>query len=193
MSAPAVALVGAPTRKRVLQVTVLAWVAIISTDLLMNAGLLGPFLNWEQPGMLPQMKMFQYIPLGYAAFLLLAILMLWLMLRLNVRGARAGAAFGTKFGVLMASAGFLGEMSLLSFSKTTLFCFALDKLVFCIVLGTVIGSGLRAERLRSLTRGVFAFLFLCIVVSITMQNLGLVPARTFNGHRTAIIRWDPNN
>jgi hypothetical protein len=190
MSAPAVAIVPAPTRKRLIQVAALAWLAFLGVDVLMNAGLLGPFLNWEQPGLLPPMKMFRYIPLGYAAFLLLTILVLWLMLQLNVRGARAGAIFGAKFGGLMAAAGFLGEMSIYTFPKRMLFCFALDKLVYCVVLGAVIGSGLAAERLRSLTKRVIALFFLCVVVAVVMQNLGLVPARTFKGERVG-IGWNP--
>lgn len=191
MSAPATAVALRPTRKRLIQVTALGWLAIIGIDLLMNAGILGPFINWEQPGLLPPMKMFQYIPLGYAAFLLLTVLLLWLMLRLNVSGARAGAVFGVKFGVLLAAAGFLGEMSIFAFPKATLFCFALDKALYCIVLGAVIGSGLAAESLRPLTRRVVALFLLCIVISVVMQNLGLVPARTFKGERVGIIRWDP--
>lgn len=192
MSAPALAVLPKPTRKHLIQVTALAWLAIISVDLLMNAGILGPFLNWEQPGFLPPIKMFQYIPLGYAAFLLLAILILWLMLLLKLSGARAGAVFGAKFGGLLAAAGWLGEMSIFAFPTKMLFFWALEKTLFCTVLGAVLGSGLAAPRLRPLTRRVVVLFFLCIVVAVAMQNLGLVPARTIKGQRVGIVQWDPN-
>lgn len=191
MSTPEARTVSAPGRKRIIQVAALAWFAVISVDFLMNAGLLGPFLDWEQAGFLPLTKMFQYIPLGYAAFLVWTILFLWLMLRLDVIGARSGALFGAKVGILMAAAGLLGEMSVYSFPKTMLLCFALDKALYCIVLGAVIGSGLAAERLRPVTRRVVVLFLISLIVSVAMQNLGLVPARTFNGGRIG-IQWNPD-
>ncbi len=180
MVAPAVAAVAKPTRTRVVAITMLAWIAVIGADLLMNAGLLGPFLNWEQPGFLPMMKMFAYIPLGYAAFLVATVLLVWLMLRLGIRGARAGAVFGAKFGVVMAAAGLLGDLSIYAFSTRTLVCFAVDKAFYCIVVGTVVGAGLAAQRLRGLLLRVIAFVVLSFVVAITMQNLGLVQMKSVN-------------
>jgi hypothetical protein len=192
MSTPAQApAIPALKRKRLIQVALLAWFAMIGFDLLMNAGLLAHFYNWQLPGFLPPMKMFLYIPLGYAAFLLHAILILWLMVRMNVRGGRAGAIFGGTFGVLVGVAGFLGQMSIFAFPLTMLLCWAVFHMLSFILLGAVIGSGLAATRLRSLTRRVVALFLICLIVSIVMQNLGLVPAQRIPRGRVG-IGWDPN-
>ena len=61
MSASSLSLAEAiPSRKRLLQVAALVWFAVIGIDLLLNAGLLARFYHWEQPGLLPPIRMFQY-------------------------------------------------------------------------------------------------------------------------------------
>ena len=164
------------TRKRLIQVTLITWLAVVGYDLLMNAGLMAPFNNWQLPGFLSPVKMFQYIPLGYAAFLLYVILLLWLMLRSQVSGARAGTAFGLTFGILVGGAGFLGQMSIFAFPVRMLFCWAVFYALLFTLAGAVIGSGLAAARLRPLVYRVLVLVMICLVVSIVMQNLGLVPA-----------------
>jgi hypothetical protein len=192
MSAPAQTTVTSPpTGKRLIQLTALAWFAYIGFDLLMNAGVLAQFYNWQLPGFLPPMKMFQYIPLGYAAFLLHSILLVWLMVRIRTYGARAGAVFGAKFGALIAVAGFLGQMSIFTFPAGMLFCWAVFHALTFTLVGAVIGSGLAAPRLRALTLRVIALFLICGVVSVVMQNLGLVPAVNQHGGRVR-IGWQPN-
>ncbi|MBZ5618066.1 MAG: hypothetical protein LAQ69_04915 [Acidobacteriia bacterium] len=118
-----------PSRKRLIQVAALAWFAIIGLDLLMNAGLLAPFYHWDQPGLLPPMKMFQYIPLGYASFLFWSIALVWLIVRTRSYSAAAGARFGAKLGALLGGAAFLGWLSMFSFPPVMLFCWAFDHAV----------------------------------------------------------------
>jgi hypothetical protein len=180
-----------PTRKRLIQVTLLAWVAVIGFDFLMNAGLLAPFYKWELPGFLPPLKMFQYIPLGYAAFLLWSVVVVWLVVRLHAYGARAGAIFGAKLGGLLSGAAFLGWLSIFAFPAAMLFCWSLDHFLTFALVGAIAGSGLAAPRLRSLTWRVIVLVLICVSVSFVMQNLGLVPARTVHGGRIG-IGWDPN-
>lgn len=184
MSPPApVPAIPTTTQKRLIQLTLIAWLAVVGFDLLMNAGLMAPFNNWQLPGFLPAAKMFQYIPLGYAAFLLNVILLLWLMLRSHVSGARAGAAFGLMFGILMGGSGFLGQMSIFAFPVRMLSCWAVFNTLLFALAGAVIGSGIAAARLRPLVYRVLALVLICIVVSLVMQNLGFVPAQTIQGGR----------
>jgi hypothetical protein len=180
----------APPRKRLIQVTALAWFAIIGLDLLLNACLFAPFYQWEQPGFLPPLKMFRYIPLGYAAFLLSRIALVWLIVRTHSYGAGPGAAFGAKLGVLFGGAAFLGWLSLFALPKVMLFCWALDHMLVFILACAVIGAGLRAERLRPLVLRVVALFLLCLVATIVPQSLGLVPAKTAHGR--VGIGWDPD-
>jgi hypothetical protein len=109
--APA-AIVPVLTRKRLIRVALLAWFAIMSLDFFLNAGVLAPFYNWELPGLLPPIMMFKLIPLGYAAFLLWSIVLVWLVVRTQSFGFRAGAVFGAKLGALLGAAAFLGWLSL---------------------------------------------------------------------------------
>jgi len=62
-----------------------------------------------------------------------------------------------------------------------LFCWAVFSVLMFALAGAVIGSGLVATRLRPLVYRVLALVLFCIIVSVIMQNLGLVPAQTM-GH-----------
>ena len=115
MSTPREAVLTLVSPRRLIQITALAWFAVIGLDFFLDAGLLARFYRWDLPGFLPPLKMFLYIPLGYVAFLLWTILLVWLMIRLPVSGFRAGAMFGLKVGILIAAAGFFGEMSVFAF------------------------------------------------------------------------------
>ncbi len=181
-----------PTRKRILQTTLLAWFAIIGFDLLMNVGLIARLNNWDQPGFLSPSKMFLYIPLGYAAFLLWCVLLAWLIVLTGNVGFRRGLVFGAKFGVLLGAAGFLGEASIFSFGPIMLLAWALDKALTCALAGAVIGGGLAAPRVRPVAFRVAAFFVCCVLAVAVMLALGVVPAaRHLHGSRVG-IGWDPN-
>jgi hypothetical protein len=190
MSALAKAEITPVSRKRFIQITMLAWLAVISLDFLMNAGLLARFYNWDLPGFLSPLKMFQYIPLGYACFLLWSILLVWLMTRLSVSGFRAGAIFGLKVGILLAVAGFLGQMSVFDFPAWMLLLWIVPNTLSFTVAGAVAGTGLAAARLRPLALRVVALFLVCLVGGIVLQNIGPNPAAKFPGR--VGISWEKN-
>jgi hypothetical protein len=128
MSTTAEASIAPLSRKRLIQITALAWFAVIGLDFFLDAGLLARFYRWDLPGFLPPLKMFQFIPFGYAAFLLWTILLVWLMTRLSITGFRAGAIFGLKVGVLLAAAGFFGQLSVFAFPARMLLLWLVAKL-----------------------------------------------------------------
>ncbi|HUI57140.1 MAG TPA: hypothetical protein VLY04_19325 [Bryobacteraceae bacterium] len=179
-----------PSRKRLVQATALAWFAIIGLDLLMNAGLFAPFYRWDQPGLLPPLKMFQYLPLGYAAFLLWSIALAWLVLRTRSYGIAAGARFGAILGGLLGAAALVGWLSIFAFPPLMLFLWALDHAVCFTAAGAVIGGSLSAPRLRPMVRRVFVLVGLCVAVTIAMQSLGLAPVNVPHGRIS--VGWDPN-
>jgi hypothetical protein len=191
MSTPAEALVAPVSRRRFIQITALAWFAGIGLDFFLDAGLLARFYRWDLPGFLPPLKMFLYIPFGYAAFLLWSILLVWLMTRLSVTGFRAGAIFGLKVGVLLAAAGFCGQVSVFAFPARMLLLWLVANTLIFTIAGAVTGAALAAERLRTIARRVVALVLLCLVGGIVLQNIGPNPAAKIFPGRVG-IHWDKN-
>jgi hypothetical protein len=135
--------------------------------------------------------MFQYIPLGYAAFLLWSILLVWLMNRLSVSGFRAGAIFGLKIGILLAAAGFCGQLSVFAFPVWMLLLWMVVNTLLITAGGAVVGASLAATRLRPLAFRVAALFLVCLVGGIVLQNIGPNrAAKMFHGR--VGIHWEQN-
>jgi|WetSurSiteA1Bulk_404760.scaffolds.fasta_scaffold06953_1 hypothetical protein len=190
MAAPA-DVVDTPPSGRLVRITLLAWLAIISLDFFLNAGLLARFYRWDSPGFLTPLKMLQYIPLGYAAFLFWSILLVWLMKRLSVSGSRRGAAFGLRVGILCAAAGFCGEISIFALPVGMLFMWAIVNTVSFTIGGAVVGASLASPNLRKITRRIFALSLVCLVCGIILQNIGDNPAKKLMPGRVG-FSWDNN-
>jgi len=191
MSTTAEASIAPLSRKRLIQITALAWFAVIGLDFFLDAGHLARFYRWDLPGFLPPLKMFQFIPFGYAAFLLWTILLVWLMTRLSITGFRAGAIFGLKVGVLLAAAGFFGQLSVFAFPARMLLLWLVANTSIFTIAGAVTGAALAAQRLRPLARRVVALVLLCLVGGIVLQNIGPNPAAKIFPGRVG-IHWDKN-
>src|SRR6266496_3077714 len=86
--------------QRLALVCLLGWLAMLGIDFFLHGGLLAAFWFQESPFLLPPAQAFSLIPVGYTAFLLLAILLLWLMTQLAITGWRQGFIFGLKLGAL---------------------------------------------------------------------------------------------
>lgn len=191
MSTTAEASIAPLSRKRLIQITALAWFAVIGLDFFLDAGLLARFYRWDLPGFLPPLKMFQFIPFGYAAFLLWTILLVWLMTRLSISGFRAGAIFGLKVGVLLAAAGFFGQLSVFAFPARMLLLWLVANTSIFTIAGAVTGAALAAQRLRPIAHRVLALVLLCLVGGIVLQNIGPNPAAKIFPGRVG-IHWDKN-
>jgi len=191
MSTTAEASIAPLSRKRLIQITALAWFAVIGLDFFLDAGLLARFYRWDLPGFLPPLKMFQFIPFGYAAFLLWTILLVWLMTRLSITGFRAGAIFGLKVGVLLAAAGFFGQLSVFAFPARMLLLWLVANTSIFTIAGAVAGAALAAQRLRPIAHRVLALVLLCLVGGIVLQNIGPNPAAKIFPGRVG-IHWEKN-
>jgi hypothetical protein len=191
MSTTAEASIAPLSRKRLIQITALAWFAVIGLDFFLDAGLLARFYRWDLPGFLPPLKMFQFIPFGYAAFLLWTILLVWLMTRLSISGFRAGAIFGLKVGVLLAAAGFFGQLSVFAFPARMLLLWLVANTSIFTIAGAVAGAALAAQRLRPIAHRVLALVLLCLVGGIVLQNIGPNPAAKIFPGRVG-IHWEKN-
>jgi hypothetical protein len=111
------------SRKQLLFITLLSWLAMVGFDFLLHAGLLASLYLRASPFLLPPLRAFQLIPVGYLSFLLLVILLIWLMERQSITGWRHGFVFGLKVGVLSCGAFVLG---LWSISSAELVCWSDD-------------------------------------------------------------------
>jgi hypothetical protein len=165
----------APTAGRVVALIFLAWLSMLGVDFLVHAGLLANLYTQSSPFLLSPTTAFALIPLGYLSFALLALLLVWLMIRLQVAGWRAGAIFGLELGGLMWGAFVLGLHSISTAGVPLLVSWLVGQTVELGIAGSVVGSGLGGRRLRWLVGVVVGLLVLCVGATILLQSLGVVP------------------
>ncbi|MEJ2678404.1 MAG: hypothetical protein P8174_04910 [Gemmatimonadota bacterium] len=164
------------TGRRMIQVTVLAWVAMLGVDALVHAGVLAALYTAPNPFLLAPEQAFDRIPLGYTSFLIQAVLLTWLCWRLDVRGAAEGTRFGLLLGGVIWGSLTLALASITTASAGLLAAWFIGQTVEMGVAGGVIGAGLRAPRLRRLALFVILFVAACLIVTVVLQNIGLAPA-----------------
>jgi hypothetical protein len=162
--------------KRLLSTVLLGWLVSIAIDFFQNAGLFAKLWLESAPAFLPPEKLFQRIPLGYIAFLMLTILLTWLMVKLNLSGWKQGTSFGLKFGVIFEAASILGTMSAFPVSPSLLAAWFFGGVVKDSIVCTVIGSGLGSTHFGRLWAKAVVFIVVIVVVTLILQALGYAPA-----------------
>ena len=163
------------SKQHILLLTIIAWLAMLGFDFLLHAGLLAKIYLQPSPFLLPPLTAFALIPVGYLSFLLLAVLLVWLMLRLKLAGWRDGAVFGLKLGALTWGAFVLGLFSISTASSALLIGWFIGQVLELAIAGAVVGSGLAGTRLRRLFGVVIVFVLLSVITVIILQSLGVVP------------------
>jgi hypothetical protein len=161
--------------RHILLLTFIAWLSMLGFDFLLHAGLLAALYLQPSPFLLSPAAAFALIPAGYLSFLLLAVLLVWLMIRLNLAGWRQGALFGLELGGLAWGAFILGLLSISTASVALLIGWFIGQTLEMALAGAVIGSGLAGTRLRRLFVVVIVFVLLSIITTIILQSLGIVP------------------
>jgi hypothetical protein len=162
--------------RRLVHITLLSWLAMLGIDFFVHGGLLATLYLQPSPFLLPPEQAFRRIPLAYVSFLLLAILLVWLLVRLHACTGRAGAVFGLQVGSLIWGAFVLGLLSIASANVLLLLGWWLGQTVELALAGLVAGTGLRAAQLRPLVLRVGGGVTLLVVVTIALQSAGLAPA-----------------
>jgi hypothetical protein len=154
-----------------IRLTLLSWFAMIGFDFFLHAGVLAPL--YVQPGtfLLPPDQAFALIPFGYLSFLGLAILLIWLMIRLRIHGWRKGALFGTQLGLLAWGSLVLGLYSISTAAPLLLLGWWLGQTVELGFAGAVAGYGLAERKLGRLFLMVLGFVILALVAGIIWQNV----------------------
>lgn len=152
--------------RHVLLLTVIAWLAMLDFDFFLHAGVLAGLYLQPSPFLLPPMTAFTLIPVGYLSFLLLAVLLIWLMIRLKLVGWRQGATLGLELGGLTWGAFVLGLLSISTASFTLLIAWLIGQTLELAIAGAVVGSGLAGMGLRRL----FGVVIVCVVLSVMITS-----------------------
>lgn len=158
------------------KLTLLAWLSMIGFDFFLHAGLLSRVYSQPSPFLLPLDRAFAFIPIGYISFLIFGIFLLWLMLKLKLQGWKQGAIFGTKVGVLTWGAFSIGLFSIAAVPPTLLLAWFFGQAIELGIAGGVIGFGLTQSSFGRLFVRILIFVFVSIVITIVLQNIGFAQA-----------------
>jgi hypothetical protein len=163
------------SKRNVILLTFLAWLSMLGFDFFLHAGLLAGIYQQQSPFLLPPLTALKLIPVGYLSFLLLAVLLVWLMLRLKLSGWREGAIFGLELGGLAWGSFVLGLLSISTASFLLGIGWFIGQTLELAIAGAVVGSGLAGMRLWRLFRIVIVFVLLSLITTILLQSFGVVP------------------
>ena len=162
--------------RRLVGVVLLAWFAVLGFDFLLHGGLLARLYAEPSPFLLAPEDAFRLIPLGYLSFLVSIVLLVWLMVRLGIRGRKAGFVFGLQVGALVWASLVLGLLSISTASWRLMLGWFVGQTVEAGIGGLVVGAGLTTDRLGRLLLYVLAFVIAAVVATIVLQSVGLAPA-----------------
>ena len=104
--------IGEYSFRRLTGTTFLAWFAVLGFDFLLHGGLLARLYTEPSPFLLPPEDAFRLIPLGYVSFLIFEVFLIWLLIRLEIRGSKSGFLLGLKVGASVWGALALGLLSI---------------------------------------------------------------------------------
>lgn len=153
----------------------LGWVSMLGTDLVLHAGILAWLYAQPSPFLLDPLQAFNRIPLGYLSFLVLAALLAYLAVRLDIQHWRAGLRFGLTLGASVWGALALGLASISTAPWALLVGWFVGQTIELGVAGALVGAGLQGERTRRLWLFVIGWCIAAIAITVLMQNVGLAP------------------
>lgn len=159
------------SRKRLLALLFLAWLAFLAVDLLFHAGLLAERYEHGGPGLLSLEQAFARIPLGYLSFLIQVAVLLWLAVRLEVQGVVRGLGLGVVVGLILGVDRLLGLASITTLDPALLGWWATAQTAEMAVVGAVVGCGLERPRVGGIVVAVVMLVLLSIAVTVVLQNI----------------------
>lgn len=164
-----------PTTRRAVALTGAAWLSMLGFDVLLHGGILSGFYVTADPFLLDPSEAFRRIPIGYASFLLLAILLVWLAIRTGVRGIGTGVRFGLILGAFLWGASVLGLWSITTARPTLLVGWLVGQTIEMGIAGGVAGAGLAGAPLPRLYGFAVALAVVCFAITVALQSFGLAP------------------
>jgi hypothetical protein len=156
-------------------VTVLTLLAFLGTDFLLNGALFAGLYQRSSPFLLAPAELARRIPVGYLAFLIVALAVVELTYRLKISGWWRGAQLGAIAGAAVGAVWSLSLYSIATIDVQTALAFFIFWVVMVAVGGAVAGFGLGARSLRGLAFRVITLDIACAAVVIALQSAGLVP------------------
>lgn len=164
------------TLRRLSAIVLLGWISTLGFDFFLHAGLLSSLYIQPSPFLLPPLKAFMLIPVGYLSFLIMDVLLLWLIVRLEIKEWIEGLVFGLKVGGLIWGSLVLGLLSLSTASVSLLVGWFFGQTIELGIAGAVMGGGLAGRSLKQLSAIVLVFVLIMVTVTIALQSLGLAPS-----------------
>ena len=160
-----------PDIKPVVRTIFYAWLVMIGVDFLLHASILAPLYAKPGPFLLSPEKSFLLIPLGYISFFVLAILLVWLILRLNLFTGKEGLVFGLKIGGLIWGAFTLGLLSISTAEPGLMLGWFLGQSLEMGIGGYVIGLNFSESKPRKIGIWVTLFFIFSIIMGVLIQNI----------------------
>ncbi len=161
------------SRRRLVGVTLLAWVGVLGFDLILHGAILSSFYVEESSFLLPPLESFRRIPLGYLSFLITTIFLAWLAAKLELRDWRGGMALGGLVGgVIWISLG-IGMYSISTAPPKLLVGWTLGQTLEMAYAGAILGRGFNVDRTRKLVITVLLLTLGFIVLTFLLQSVGL--------------------
>ena len=161
--------------KRPIPTILLAWFAMLGVDFLLHAGLLAGLYARQGAFLLPPVEAFRRIPLGYAGFLLLAVLLAWILPRFVTSTWKGAFWFGIKLGAIVWGSFILGLISIATIELDLATAWFLGQTLELGVGAAVLQEAAGSSSLKRVTLLVSLFVVLAIVITVALQSFGIVP------------------
>lgn len=159
--------------KRLLGITILAWIGVLGFDLFLHGAILSSFYIEGGPFLLPPLESFKRIPIGYLSFLITTGLLVWLIAKLDIRGWGPGSLFGGIIGGAIWFALGLGLYSISTAQPLLLLGWFIGQTLEMAYAGGIVGQGLFLEHPRRLTIRVAIYTIAFLALTIIFQSFGL--------------------
>lgn len=161
-----------------LRLAVLVWLAMVGLDLLLNGALFARIYRDGGPFLLAPIEAFRRIPLGYTAFLILAIGIVEIASRLRLAGLSDGLRLGLALGGALAAIWTVSLFSIAAIPAEVAVAFAVVWLALVLIGSAVAAAGLARTSLRRLAVEVAVFDLACLLAVVALQSVGVVPTQT---------------
>ena len=161
-----------------LRLALLVWLSMLGVDLVLNAAVFAGIYKDGGPFLLAPIEAFHRIPIGYAAFLILAIGIVEIADRLQSSGVTGGVRLGVAMGGSLAAVWSLSLFSIATIRAEVALATALVWLALLLMGSVVAAIGRSRTSLRGLAVGVALFDVACLVIVVALQSFGVVPTQT---------------
>ncbi len=161
--------------KRPIASILLSWLAMLGWDLFLHGALLSRFYLKATPFLLEPLQAFRRIPLGYAAFILFAILLVWLMPRFNPKTLRDAFFFGLKLGVLIWGSFLIGLISISTIDPEMAGFWFVGQTIELGIGAIIVQLVSNAKSLRKPALLVLVWILIMVTATVLLQSFGLVP------------------